>query len=214
MDRHMDDLSDFFKQIKIIPVITIEESDDAEPLAEALITGGLPCAEITFRTSAAPGVLRLLSGRTDILIGAGSVLNVEQSKLAVDCGAKFIVSPGFNPKVVQYCLEQEIPVTPGVCTPSEFTLSLDYGLSLLKFFPSEALGGLTTLQAMSAPFPMLKFIPTGGINPQNITMYLQAKQVLACGGSWMVKKEFLKEKNFSKIKQLVAEAVTLVSQIK
>ncbi|UCF62732.1 MAG: bifunctional 4-hydroxy-2-oxoglutarate aldolase/2-dehydro-3-deoxy-phosphogluconate aldolase [bacterium] len=210
----MDNLYKLFEKIKIIPVVTIENSEDAEPLAEALITGGLPCAEITFRTDAAAEVIRGLSGRKDILIGAGSVLHTEQAKLALDCGAKFVVSPGFNPKVVQYCEQQKLPVTPGVCTPSEFTLALEYGLSILKFFPAEALGGLSTLKAMSAPFPMLKFIPTGGISPENITNYLKCKQVLACGGSWMVKKELLREKKFRQILQLVKEAVDLVSQLK
>ena len=196
----MEDLFTFFEKIKIIPVVTIENSENAEPLADALIEGGLPCAEITFRTAAAADVIQKLGGRQDILIGAGSVLQVEQAKLAMDRGAKFIVSPGFNPKVVQYCLRQQLPVTPGGCTPSEFTLALEHGLSVLKFFPSEALGGFSTLKAMSAPFPMLRFIPTGGITPQNIQNYLRSKQVLACGGSWMVKSELIKERKFQQIR--------------
>jgi 2-dehydro-3-deoxyphosphogluconate aldolase/(4S)-4-hydroxy-2-oxoglutarate aldolase len=210
-NSYMDEIIELFGKIKIIPVITIEEVKDAIPLAEALIDGGLPCAEITFRTSAAAEVISKLAERTDIHTGAGSVLTVDQAKLAVDKGARFIVSPGFNPKVVKYCLDNKIPVFPGACTPSDFTLAVEYELSILKFFPAEALGGFRTLKAMSAPFPMLKFIPTGGINTQNIKDYLQFPKVLACGGSWMVKKELINEKKFGEIQQLVLEAVSLVS---
>jgi len=207
---YMDEIVTLFGEIKIIPVITIEDVKNAVPLAEALIAGGLPCAEITFRTSAAAGVISKLEGRADIHTGAGSVLTIDQAKLAVDNGARFIVSPGFNPRVVQYCLDNKIPVFPGSCTPSDFTLAVEYELSILKFFPAEILGGLPTLKAMSAPFPMLKFIPTGGINAKNIKEYLQFPQVFACGGSWMVKKELIREKKFGEIQQLVSEAVSLV----
>ena len=207
---YMDEIVALFSKIKIIPVITIEDVKNAVPLAEALIAGGLPCAEITFRTSAAAEVIRKLSERRDIHTGAGSVLTVDQAKLAVDNGAGFIVSPGFNPRVVEYCLDNKIPVFPGACTPSDFTLAVEYKLSILKFFPAETLGGLPTLKAMSAPFPMLKFIPTGGINAQNVKEYLQFPQVFACGGSWMVKKELIREKNFVEIQRLVSEAVSLV----
>lgn len=208
---YMDEIINLFGKIKIIPVITIEDVKDAVPLADALIAGGLPCAEITFRTSAAEGVISILGERKDIHTGAGSVLTVDQAKLAVDNGAGFIVSPGFNPRVVEYCLDNKIPVFPGACTPSDFTLAVEYKLLILKFFPAEVLGGLPTLKAMSAPFPMLKFIPTGGINAQNIKEYLQFPQVFACGGSWMVKKELIKGKKFGEIQQLVSEAVSLVS---
>jgi 2-dehydro-3-deoxyphosphogluconate aldolase/(4S)-4-hydroxy-2-oxoglutarate aldolase len=209
-DSYMDEIIALFGNIKIIPVITIEDVEDAILLAEALIAGGLPCAEITFRTSAAAEVISKLADRTDINTGAGSVLTVDQTKLAVDKGARFIVSPGFNPKVVKYCLDNKIPVFPGACTPSDFTLGVEHGLPILKVFPAETLGGLPTLKAMSAPFPMLKFIPTGGINAQNIKEYLQFPQVFACGGSWMVKKELIRGKKFGEIQRLVSEAVSLV----
>ena len=208
---YMNEIINLFGKIKIIPVITIEDVEDTVPLVEALIAGGLPCAEITFRTSAAARVIGIIAGRTDIHTGAGSVLTVDQAKLAVEKGARFIVSPGFNPRVIEYCLDNKIPVFPGACTPSDFTLAVEYKLSILKFFPAETLGGLPTLKAMSAPFPMLKFIPTGGINAQNIREYLQFPQVFACGGSWMAKKELIKEKKFGEIQQLVSEAISLVS---
>ena len=137
----------------------------------------------------------------------------EQAKTVIAAGAKFIVSPGLNSKVVQFCVENAIPVFPGACTPTDFTMALEYGLKIVKFFPAESLGGIKTLKAMAAPFPMLKFIPTGGITQHNILDYLKLPQVLACGGSWMVKEEFLQEKKFDTIQELVKEAVILVKQI-
>ena len=187
--------------------------EDADPLADALVGGDLPCAEITFRTKEAAAVIERLSRRADILTGAGSVLMAEQAKTAIAAGAKFIVSPGLNSKVVQFCVENTIPVFPGACTPTDFTMALEYGLKIVKFFPAESLGGIKTLKALAAPFPMLKFIPTGGITQHNILDYLKLPQVLACGGSWMVKEEFLQEKKFDTIQELVKEAVILVKQI-
>ncbi len=205
----MNEIFDIFEKIRIIPVVTIHDVQDAGPLADALVEGGVPCAEITFRTAAAEDTLRSLSRRYDLLLGAGSVLNVDQLKRAVDAGARFIVSPGFNPTVVQYCLDQNIPVTPGTCTPTDFTLALEHGLLVVKFFPAESLGGLATLKAMSAPFPMLKFIPTGGINQKNVKEYLKFPQVIACGGSWMVSRDLLMKRDFKQILKLVQEAAVL-----
>jgi 2-dehydro-3-deoxyphosphogluconate aldolase/(4S)-4-hydroxy-2-oxoglutarate aldolase len=205
----MNEIFDNFEKIRIIPVVTINDVKDAAPLADALVEGGLPCAEITFRTDAAVEAIRSLSGRTDFLLGAGSVLNIDQLKKAMDAGARFIVSPGFNPAVVRYCVENNIPVTPGTCTPTDFTLALEYGLNVVKFFPAESLGGLATLKAMSAPFPMLKFIPTGGINQSNVKDYLKFPQVMACGGSWMVSRDLLRKREFKQILTLVREAVVL-----
>jgi 2-dehydro-3-deoxyphosphogluconate aldolase/(4S)-4-hydroxy-2-oxoglutarate aldolase len=209
----MNEIVDFFDRIKIIPVITMETSEDAEPLADALIEGGLPCAEVTFRTDAAPDTIKRLAACKNLLVGAGSVLNTKQAELAMDAGAGFIVSPGFNPAVVQYCIKNNFPVFPGVLTPSEMTLALEYGLSVLKFFPAQVLGGLNALKAICAPFPMIKFIPTGGINPQNLLLYLQFRQVIACGGSWMVKKELILEKKFQEIQRLVSEAVSMIKGV-
>jgi 2-dehydro-3-deoxyphosphogluconate aldolase/(4S)-4-hydroxy-2-oxoglutarate aldolase len=147
-----------------------------------------------------------------MLVGAGTVLKVAQAKQAMDCGACFIVSPGFNPKVVQFCLESGIPVTPGISTPTDIEGALDFGLEIVKFFPAEAFGGVKTLKAISAPYGMMKFIPTGGIGPHNVLDYLAHPKVLACGGSWMVKSNLIAGRNFSEISRLAREAVSLVAQ--
>jgi 2-dehydro-3-deoxyphosphogluconate aldolase/(4S)-4-hydroxy-2-oxoglutarate aldolase len=197
-------------EIRLVPVVVLEDAKNAEPLAEVLIAGGLPCAEITFRTAAAAESIKRISQFKEICLGAGTVLSVDQVKLAVDSGATFIVSPGFIPKVVKYCVENKIPITPGICTPTEIEMGLDYGLNIFKFFPAEAYGGLKTLKAISAPYSMIKFIPTGGINAKNVRDYLSLKQVFACGGSWMVSKEMISNGKFNAMTTLVKEAVNLV----
>jgi len=198
------------RQLGIIPVVSIEQVESAIPLAEALLTGGLPCAEITFRTAAAEPAIRAISKTfPEILVGAGTVLNEEQAERAVHAGAKFIVSPGFSPAVVNYCLGRNIHVFPGVCTPTDIILALEAGLHILKFFPAEAFGGLKTLKALSPPFPNVEFIPTGGISAANLQEYLRFKKVLACGGSWMVKSELITEGKFDEIKSLTEEAVAI-----
>jgi 2-dehydro-3-deoxyphosphogluconate aldolase/(4S)-4-hydroxy-2-oxoglutarate aldolase len=192
----------------IVPVIAINNADDAEPLARALIDGGLPCAEVTFRTEAAKGAMtRIASVLPEMLMGAGTVLSIEQVKIAVDCGAKFIVSPGLNRKVVEYCLKYQIPVTPGVATPSEVEAALELGLEVVKFFPAEPSGGLEFLKAISAPYKNVRFIPTGGIDESNLLSYLMFPKVIACGGSWMVKTDLISGKRFDEIKKLTAQAV-------
>ena len=197
---------------KIIPVVAIQDAGDALPLADALIRGGLPCAEITFRTAAAASAIKAVAQRGDILVGAGTVLNVEQVKQAVDAGATFIVAPGFNPKVVAYCIDIGIPVTPGVSNPTDIEMALDFGLEILKFFPAEAFGGLKTLKAMSAPYTMMRFIPTGGIGPGNVLDYLKHPKVAACGGSWMVKSDLIAAGQFERITELTREAVAIAAQ--
>jgi len=197
-------------EIKIIPVSVIDDASMAEPMGAALAAGGLPCAEVTFRTAAAEAAIKALAKRGDLLVGAGTVLTIENVKKAVDGGAKFIVTPGFNPKVVDYCLEHSIPITPGTVTATEIGLALDRGVTVVKFFPAEASGGLKTLKAVAAPYGMMKFVPTGGIVPENIGEYLKFGQVLACGGSWMVAKELLANKQFDKITELARQAVALV----
>lgn len=198
-------------EIGIVPVIKIEDAEDALPLCRALSDGGLPVAEITFRTSAAEESIRKVAGNLpEILLGAGTVLNVEQAQRAIDAGARFIVSPGFNPAVVKYCIEKDIPITPGCSNPTDIEMALEYSLEVVKFFPAEASGGLKTLKAISAPYGMIQFIPTGGIDASNINEYLAFSKVLACGGSWMVKEDLIKDRNFNEITRLAREAVNKV----
>jgi 2-dehydro-3-deoxyphosphogluconate aldolase/(4S)-4-hydroxy-2-oxoglutarate aldolase len=206
----MEKVLEEIKSFGIIPVIIIDEAENSVPLANALIDGGLPVAEITFRTKAArESIEKIAKEFPNMLVGAGTVLSIDNVKNAVDAGAKFIVSPGLNPKVVEYCLENKIPITPGIATPTEIERALEFDLEVVKYFPAEALGGLNYLKAISAPFPKLKFIPTGGIDEKNILNYLQFSKVIACGGSWMVKSELISSKNFEEIKNLASQAQTL-----
>lgn len=203
------------RQLGIIPVVSIPEVKHALPLAEALLAGGLPCAEITFRTAAAAEAIGLIKKQLpELLVGAGTVLSVEQADIALGEGAEFIVSPGTNPLVVEHCLTKRTPIFPGVCTPTEIELALSKGVEVLKFFPAEAAGGVKFLQAVCAPYAQVKFIPTGGIDPKNISQYLALKQVVACGGSWMVKPELLNAGEFERVRQLAREAVQTVQQIR
>lgn len=196
-------------KIGIVPVVVIEDAADAVPLCKALSDGGLPIAEITFRTAAAEEAIRRASAELpDMLIGAGTVLTTEQAQRAINAGARFIVSPGFNPAVVEFCAEKGVPITPGCSNPTDIEMALGCGLEVAKFFPAEAFGGLKTLKAISAPYGMMKFIPTGGIDASNINEYLAFSKVLACGGSWMVKADLIKAKNFSAITQLTREAIS------
>lgn len=199
--------------LKLVPVVKIEKAEDALLLGKALLNGGLPCAEITFRTTAAADAINSLSKNLpEMLVGAGTVLSVDQGKKAVDAGAKFIVAPGFNPKVVNWCLKQDIPIFPGVSTPTEIEMALDVGLTLLKYFPAEAMGGINMLKAISAPYGEVKFIPTGGLNAQNLGSYLHLPMVFACGGSWFVKSNLITAGNFEEITTLTKEAVSIVQQ--
>ena len=196
-------------ELGIVPVVKIEKAEDALPLGKALIDGDLPIAEITFRTSAAEESIKTLTGELpDLLVGAGTVLTIEQVKKAVSAGAKFIVSPGFNPGVVDYCIENGIPVTPGINNPTQIEMALTRGIEVVKYFPAEASGGLALLKSMSAPYTGIKFIPTGGINLNNLTSYLSNKKVLACGGSWMVKADLISSGNFDEITRITQEAVS------
>jgi 2-dehydro-3-deoxyphosphogluconate aldolase/(4S)-4-hydroxy-2-oxoglutarate aldolase len=196
-------------ELGIIPVVKIEKAEDALPLGRALINGDLPIAEITFRTSTAEESIKILTGGLpNLLVGAGTVLTVEQVKKAVSAGAKFIVSPGFNPRVVDYCIENGIPVTPGINNPTQIEVALERGIEVVKYFPAEASGGLPLLKSMSAPYTGIKFIPTGGISLNNLTSYLSNNKVLACGGSWMVKPELISSGNFAEITRLTKEAVS------
>ncbi|GAI16228.1 unnamed protein product, partial [marine sediment metagenome] len=196
-------------ELGIVPVVKIEKAKDALPLGRALLDGDLPIAEITFRTSAAEESIKSLTRELpELLVGAGTVLTVEQTKKAVSAGAKFIVSPGFNPKVVDYCIENNIPVTPGINNPTQIEMALERGIEVVKFFPAEASGGLPLLKSMSAPYTGIKFIPTGGINLNNLSSYLSNNKVHACGGSWMVKADLISSGNFAEITRLTKEAIS------
>lgn len=208
----MSPILDQFEQMKVVPVVAIQNARDAMPLADTLIEGGLPCAEITFRTAAAIDAMRIMAGREDILVGAGTVLKVDQVKAAIDVGARFMVSPGFNPKVVGFCVENDILIAPGVCTPSDIEAALDFGLGVLKYFPAEAFGGLKTLKAISGPYGSVKFVPTGGIGPSNLVDYLRFPKTLACGGTWIAKSNLISDGNFSQILSNATEAVNLVKK--
>ncbi len=198
-------------ELGIVPVVKIEKAEDALPLGRALLDGDLPIAEITFRTSAAEESIKALNKELpNLLVGAGTVLTIEQVKKAVSAGAQFIVSPGFNPRVVDYCIENSVPITPGINNPTQIEMALERGIEVVKFFPAEASGGLPLLVSMSAPYSGIKFIPTGGINLNNLTYYLSNKKVHACGGSWMVKDNLISSGNFDEITRLTKEAISIM----
>ena len=209
-------MNKILKQIKetgIVPVVVLNDAKDAEPLAKALCDGGLPCAEVTFRTDAAEESIRIMTEKfPDMLIGAGTVLTTEQVDRAVAAGAEFIVSPGLNPKVVKYCVNKGILIIPGCANPSDVEQAIEYGLEAVKFFPAEQAGGLAYIKAIAAPYVSMKFMPTGGINPDNVKAYLAYDRILACGGSWMVKSGFINAGEFDKIKAMVEEAVEIVKE--
>jgi len=211
----MQKILDTLGRLGLVPVVKIERAEDAVGLGRALLAGGLPCAEITFRTEAAEGAIRHISSSLpEIVLGAGTVLTVDQADRAVSAGAQFIVSPGFNRKVVDWCLRKQVPVTPGVATPTEIDMGLDVGLNILKFFPAEAMGGLATLKAIAAPYVGVKFIPTGGINLENLGDYLAHPSVHCCGGSWLVKGDLITAGKFDEITRLAQEAVAMVRQMR
>ena len=211
----MKDITERFEKLGVVPVVVLEDAKDAVPLATALVEGGLPCAEVTFRTEAAEESIRLMTEQfPEMLVGAGTVLTVEQVDAAVRAGAKFIVSPGFDAEIVDYCLKNEIPVFPGCISPSEVAQAVKRGLKVVKFFPAEPAGGISMIKAMAAPYTGLKFMPTGGINAKNLGEYLSCDKVVCCGGSWMVKGELVKTGEFNKIRQLTEEARRLVDSIR
>ena len=198
------------ESMRIVPVIVISDAEKAVPLARALCDGGLPCAEVTFRTAQAADSIRAITkALPDMLVGAGTVLTTAQVDEALDAGAKFMVAPGLNPETVRYCKSKGVPILPGVITPSEIESALSLGLDTLKFFPAEAAGGIKMLKSLSSPYGSVRFVPTGGITASNLASYLELKNVLACGGSWMVKDELIKNGDFKKITELTREAVRL-----
>lgn len=211
----MKTIEEQFREYAVVPVVVLEDAKDALPLAEALTEGGLPCAEVTFRTEAAEESIRVMSEKyPEMLVGAGTVLTIEQVDRAVAAGAKFIVSPGFDPEIVDYCLEKKIPVFPGCVTPSEVAQAAKRGMKVIKFFPAEQAGGIARIKAMAAPYTMMEFMPTGGIGVNNLKDYLSFDKILCCGGSWMVKGDLIKNGEFDKIRELTREAVELVASIR
>jgi 2-dehydro-3-deoxyphosphogluconate aldolase / (4S)-4-hydroxy-2-oxoglutarate aldolase len=199
------------KSLRVIPVVTVERAEDMVPLADTLVEGGLPCAEITLRTPAAADALKMVADRSDILIGAGTVLTIDQVKTAMDAGARFVVSPGFNPTVAGYCINNNIVHAPGICTPTEIEAALDLGIRVLKFFPAEACGGPKNLKAICGPYPSVDFIPTGGIKLDNLADYLRLSSVLACGGSWMADSTSIGEGRFADILNNVRKTVRVIA---
>ncbi|KPU81998.1 ketohydroxyglutarate aldolase [Psychromonas sp. PRT-SC03] len=208
----MKDLNTQLEEIKVVPVIAIEDASKAVKLAQVLIENGLPCAEVTFRTEQAVAAIKLMrQAYPDMLIGAGTVLTTEQVDMAIDAGVNFIVSPGFNPKIVRYCQQRGMPIVPGINCPSHVEQAMEMGLRTLKFFPAEASGGVAMLKSLSAVYP-IKFMPTGGVNPSNVNDYLSLPSVLACGGTWMVPNTLIAEERWPELAQLVANVAGIIGK--
>lgn len=211
----MSNIADVFESFGVIPVVVLNNVEDALPLAKALIDGGLPCAEVTFRTAAAEeSIRRIHEAYPEMVLAAGTVLTTEQVDRAVAAGAAVIVSPGFDPEIVDYCISKNIPVMPGVVTPSEMAQAVKRGLTRVKFFPATAAGGLKMITAMCAAYTNVRIMPTGGINAKNLAEFLECDKIFCCGGSWMVKGDLVKAGQFDKITEMTAEAVALVKEIR
>ncbi|MBR5206985.1 MAG: bifunctional 4-hydroxy-2-oxoglutarate aldolase/2-dehydro-3-deoxy-phosphogluconate aldolase, partial [Erysipelotrichaceae bacterium] len=201
--------------IGIVPVIALENVEDAAPLAHALCNGGLPVAEVTYRTACAhDAMIEMKKACPQMLVGAGTVLTKEQVDSALDAGAEFIVSPGLNPEIVRYCQEKNVPILPGTANASDIEVALSLGLTAVKFFPAEPLGGIKMISALAAPYTQMKFMPTGGVSPKNMKDYLSNPKIIACGGTWMIDKKAMQEKNFAKIEELTRQAVREMLEIK
>lgn len=211
----MNTIIEKLEKMLVVPVVVLDDAKDAEKLADALVEGGLSCAEVTFRTEAAEKSIRIMTDKhKEMLVGAGTVITTDQVDKAVAAGAKFIVSPGFDPEIVDYCIDKNIPVLPGIVTPSEAAQAVKRGLKVVKFFPAEQFGGLQTIKALAAPYTMLRFMPTGGVGMNNLNDYLSCVKVICCGGSWMVKDDLIKSGDFDKITRLTKEAVELAKSIR
>jgi len=202
--------SDELKKHRLIPVVVIDDAKDAAPLADVVAAGGLHCVEITLRTDVALQAIKTMAQRSDLIVGAGTVLNCEQAKAAIDNGARFIVSPGMSQNLVEWCGKHDMPVFPGCATPTEIQLALELGLKTVKFFPAEQLGGVKMLSTLGSVFQSIQFMPTGGITSDNLKGYLDIPQVVACGGSWMVQPGWIREQQFTKIHDAIRQAVALL----
>ena len=201
-------------EMGVVPVVKIKRLEFTESLCRALLAGDLPCVEITFRTDVAAQAIAIAADFPDLLVGAGTILTLDQAKRAVEAGARFIVSPGFNAEIVDWCLEKSIPVVPGVATPTEVNMGLERDLSVLKFFPANILGGVKGVKAISAAYPGVRFIPTGGVNSENLKQYLSLSCVHACGGSWITKSETINSGEFEQITKLAREARDIVLEVR
>lgn len=208
----------FYEQVEktgVVPVVVLDKVEDAVPMAHALVAGGLPAAEVTFRTACAAECIRTMSEQCpDILVGAGTVVNLEQCKRAVDNGAKFIVSPGFDLDIINYCLENKINLVPGGVTPAELTTLINLGFDVTKFFPANLYGGLKAIEALASVFVGHRFMPTGGVSTDNVRDFLGSKAIIAAGGTWMVKPALFADGDFSKVEALTAEAAQAVREIR
>jgi 2-dehydro-3-deoxyphosphogluconate aldolase/(4S)-4-hydroxy-2-oxoglutarate aldolase len=198
-------------KLRLVPMVVIDVVEHATGFGDALAAGGLPVAEVTFRTEAAQAAIRTLAKRGDLLVGAGTVLSKEQADRAIDAGAAFLVAPGTNPEVIDHCLLRSVPIVPGVATPSEIEQAMSFGLTALKFFPAENLGGVAMLKALAGPYANVRFVPTGGITPEKLPEYLKLPQVLACGGSWLAPREALAKGDFVTIRKLIEQAVKILA---
>ncbi len=211
MNKILERLSSF----GVVPVVVLNRVKDAEPLADALCEAGLPCAEVTFRTEAAAESIKIMKDKhPELLLGAGTVLTLEQVDRALEAGAEFIVSPGFDPEIVDYCLGKNVPIVPGCVTPSEVAQGVHRGLEVLKFFPAEQAGGLAMIKAMAAPYTNVKFMPTGGISEGNLASYLECNKIVCCGGSWMVKSDMVESGDFKTISEKAKRAVEIVKAVR
>lgn len=211
----MNKISEDIARYGVVPVVVLNDPAEALPVADALLKGGLPVAEVTFRTAAAEEAIRIIAAeRPAMLVGAGTVLTIDQVDRAVAAGAKFIVCPGFDPEIVDYCIGKNIPVFPGCTTASEVAWGVKRGLTVLKFFPAEQCGGVATIKALCAAYVGVKFMPTGGIGPKNLKDYLSCDKIVCCGGSWMVKGDLIKAGRFDEIERLSKEAVALAKQVR
>jgi len=202
------------ESFRIVPVVVLEDAANAAPLGAAMKAGGLPCAEITFRTAAAAASIKAMSADPDIVVGAGTVLTTDQAQAAVDAGAKFLVSPGISPKVVEWALARNVLIIPGCVTPTEIQMALEYGLKVVKFFPAGNYGGAKTLKSLAAVYGGVRFVPTGGIDAGNIGEYLGIKAVAACGGSWICTNELIKAGNWAEITRLTAEGIKAAKAVR
>ena len=211
----MEEVMKCLEQCGVVPVVALEREEDAPALMQALCEGGLPIAEVTFRTAAAEAAIRRIAKEfPQVCVGAGTVLTVEQAERALAAGAKFIVSPGFSRELVLYCQKRQIPVFPGGVTPTEIMQILEMGIRVVKFFPAQDMGGLEAIKALAAPFPGVRFMPTGGINEKNLREYLQNPKIAACGGSWMVSKALIEAGDFDTIRRKTAEAAAIVKEVR
>lgn len=211
----MKDVYEQIRKVGILPVIKLNDPGKAAVVGKALIEGGIPLAEVTFRADGAAEAIKLMKQENpDMLIGAGTVLNIKQAEAAIDAGAQFIVAPGFNKEVIKYVFSRNTPMFPGVVTPSEIEAAIGMGLNIVKFFPAELYGGVAMIKALANPYSNITFIPTGGINARNLGKYLSESKVCACGGSWMVKESLIDNNQFSVITELCKEAIDIKERVR